>query len=394
LRAPTVSLGEVSHSIVDGPFGSNLKISDYVETGVPVLQGKNITGDQFVWKEVRYVSPTKAKELARSSVEIGDHLVIKIGSIGYSAIIDHLNGHPIAIIPANLARIRPNRRLIDDRYLHHWLVSGEAKRYFVGVASTTAQPALSLTKIKEARLPLPPLDEQRRIAAILDEANALRRKRKRAIDLLDSLTQSIFREMFGFRKDPVYELKDVVKKGTIVTYGIVQAGPEFPGGIPYIRTGDLVDGNIQIGGLKRTDPALAARFSRSRVDAGDIVMSIRATVGTTAVVPPALEGANLTQGTARIAPGDNVQLHYLLEYIRTESTQRWIAAQVKGATFLEITLGRLRELPVAVPPLDLQNEFSNIVMKVRREQTRSVRQAALADSLFFSLQSRAFSGLL
>ena len=85
MRAPTVSLGEVSHSIVDGPFGSNLKISDYVETGVPVLQGKNITGDQFVWKEVRYVSPTKAKELARSSVEIGDHLVIKIGSIGYSS---------------------------------------------------------------------------------------------------------------------------------------------------------------------------------------------------------------------------------------------------------------------------------------------------------------------
>lgn len=174
----------------------------------------------------------------------------------------------------------------------------------------------------------------------------------------------------------------------------MQAGPEFSGGIPYIRTGDLVDGSIQILGLRRTDPAIAARFSRSRVDAGDIVMSIRATVGTTAVVPLALEGANLTQGTARIAPGENVQLNYLLEYIRAERTQRWIAAQVKGATFLEITLGRLRELPVVVPPLDLQTEFSNTITKVRREQVCSLRQAALADSLFSSLQSRAFSGQL
>jgi type I restriction enzyme S subunit len=200
--------------------------------------------------------------------------------------------------------------------------------------------------------------------------------------------------MFDLRKDPVFELKDVVKKGTIITYGIVQAGPEFPGGIPYIRTGDLTDGHIRTEGLKRTDPAISARFSRSRVDAGDIVMSIRATVGTTAVVPTALAGANLTQGTARIAPGENVHLDYLLEYIRAENTQRWIAAQAKGATFLEITLGRLRELPVAVPPLGLQNEFSTIVRQIRQEQIFNVRQGALADSLFFSLQSRAFSGKL
>jgi type I restriction enzyme, S subunit len=228
----------------------------------------------------------------------------------------------------------------------------------------------------------------------LDKADALRRKRKRALDLLDSLTQAIFLEMFGQRKDPIYELKDVVKKGTIVTYGIVQAGPEYPGGVPYVRTGDLVDGSIKIDGLKRTDPAIAARFSRSRVDAGDIVMSIRATVGTAAVVPPELEGANLTQGTARIAPGDNVQLDYLLEYIRSEKIQRWIAAQVKGATFLEITLGRLRELPVTMPPVDTQYKFSGLVKKIRCAQESSLRQATLANRLFSSLQSRAFSGQL
>jgi type I restriction enzyme S subunit len=191
-----VSLGEISHSIVDGPFGSNLKTSDYVETGVPVLQGKNITGDEFVWKDIRYITSSKARELARSSVEVGDHLVIKIGSIGYSAIIDNLNGHAFAIIPANLARIRPNRKLVNDSYLHHWLVSEEAKRYFIGVASKTAQPALSLTKIKEARLPLPSLEEQRRIAAILDKTEMLRRRYKTALKTLGTLYSSLQERAF------------------------------------------------------------------------------------------------------------------------------------------------------------------------------------------------------
>ena len=191
------SLEDIAESIVDGPFGSNLKTSDYVESGVPVLQGKNITGNQFVWKEVRYVSYTKAEQLKRSSTIVGDHLLIKIGSIGYSAMLDDLNGHPFAIIPANLARVRPNRSLVDDRYLHHVLTSDEVVRYFQRVASKTAQPALSLEKIKATQIPLPPLAEQKRIAAILDAADALRAKRREALAQLDSLLQATFLEMFG-----------------------------------------------------------------------------------------------------------------------------------------------------------------------------------------------------
>src|SRR4030095_1727274 len=84
------TLGEVaapvSNAIVDGPFGSNLKLSDYVEEGIPVLQGKNITNDNFRWFDVRFISNRKASELKRSSVRVGDILIVKIGSIGYSAV--------------------------------------------------------------------------------------------------------------------------------------------------------------------------------------------------------------------------------------------------------------------------------------------------------------------
>jgi len=193
---------------------------------------------------------------------------------------------------------------------------------------------------------------------------------------------------------PIRRLQEVVSEETIVTYGIVQAGEEFPGGVPYIRTGDIVGGEISTNGLRHTDPRLAARFARSRVETGDIVMSIRATVGTTALVPNELEGANLTQGTARIAPGPSTDRLYLLSYLRMPRTQHWIGQQVKGATFREITLTRLRELSVVLPPHDLQRKFARRVTAV--EKLKGAHRASLAelDVLFAVLQYRAFKGEL
>lgn len=246
----------------------------------------------------------------------------------------------------------------------------------------------------EGRGATPPLPEQRRIAAILDHADALRARRRQVLTRLNALRQSIFHDIFGGEDWPTAPLADIVRTGTLVTYGIVQAGPEFEGGVPYIRTGDIVDGEISLAGLRHTDPAIATRFERSTVRAGDIVMSIRATVGTTAVVPTELDGANLTQGTARIAPSDRAIGPFLLECLRSPATQHWIQGQIKGATFREITLGRLRELEVPLPPIKLQLEFVARADSVAAQSEARGRAKAFNDDLFASLQSRAFRGEL
>jgi type I restriction enzyme, S subunit len=123
-------------------------------------------------------------------------------------------------------------------------------------------------------------------------------------------------------------------------------------------------------------------------------MSIRATVGTTAVVPPELDGANLTQGTARISPGKGVTLEYLLGFLRSTTCQRWIQGQVKGATFREITLTRLRELEVPVPPLHRQEKYSVCAESIARLGARADRDCANAINLFGSLSQRGFRGEL
>lgn len=258
----------------------------------------------------------------------------------------------------------------------------------------TGVPGLNRNDAYERELFVPAPDEQKRIAAILDQADDLRRKRQRAIDRLGQLGQAIFHDLFveGTGNWPEKLLAEVVTPGTIVTYGIVQAGDEFPGGVPYVRTGDIKDGQIVTEGLRHTDPAIAAKFERSRVRSGEIVMSIRATVGTVAFVPYELDGANLTQGTARISPGPDVMPWYLIEYLRSPSAQSWIEKQVKGATFREITLTRLREMMIPLPPEPMQKRFSDAMDLIHAQRALAVNALRHAEAMFASLQHRAFRG--
>jgi len=159
-----------------------------------------------------------------------------------------------------------------------------------------------------------------------------------------------------------------------VTYGIVQAGPHVDDGVPYIKTGDMTDGQLEVEGLSRTSTEIAEDYSRSKIRTGELVIAIRATVGVVHQVPPELDGANLTQGTARISPKDTIDNRYLLWAIRTNLVQSLIGARTKGSTFNEITLGTLRKVPIPYPEqLEEQQRIAEKLDKIseKLEQERA-----------------------
>ena len=339
-------------------------------------------------------APSRARQLVQTNDVLVSTVRPNLNSV--AVVTEEFSG---ATASTGYTVLRPLPEVLDTQYLFHWVKTGHFINEMIKLATGQSYPAVSDKIILNSKIPLPPLEEQRRIASILDQAEELRQKRQQAIEKLDQLLQATFIDMFGdFQINPMNwqtkPLSDVVNNTTIVTYGIVQAGEEYPDGIPYIRTGDIKNGSILTENLSRTDPEIAKKFKRSEVQTGDIVMSIRATVGTTALVPKILNGANLTQGTARIAVGENIEREYALYHLRCQATQNWIQKQVKGATFREITLGKLRELPVYLPPRDLQKKFVEIYNSIEMLKLNANKSLESSKQLFKSLQNQAFSGNL
>jgi type I restriction enzyme, S subunit len=152
-------------AIVDGPFGSNLKRSDYVDNGIPVLKIQNIKENLITLKKMDYVSPDKYQELVRHSFTEGDIVMTKLGDpLGVSAIV---NGIPNGLIVADLVRIRPSKVL--TKFLCYQLNSPRIQKYINEQQKGTTRPRVNLAMIRELPIYTPPIEEQHKIVDFLED---------------------------------------------------------------------------------------------------------------------------------------------------------------------------------------------------------------------------------
>ena len=281
-------------------------------------------------------------------------------------------------------------------YLWQEHLRRSAERRMTGSAGQKRVPGLFL---EELSIPLSSRPDQKKILAILIKADRLRRTRRYAWQLSGTYLQSMFLEMFG---DPIRnsmgwkkcQLQDLIDPTRPVTYGILKPGPNIPNGVPYIRVVDMADRQIDLINVKRTTEAIANEYKRSKLAAGDLLMSIRGHVGRLAIVPAVLAGANITQDTARLAPVDPTDNWYLMGCLGSIAMQEYMADFVRGAAVQGINLGDVKELPIITPPLPKREQFAVISRKferLRRQQREAERQA---EHLFQTLLHRAFRGEL
>ena len=335
---------------------------------------------------------------ANQNVEVGDIILARMQATTKVKVISQSESE--LMVSTGFIVLRPKRTIIDNNFLNHTLISPFFQRKKDKLCSGSTQKAINNGNFKKLKIPLPPLDQQKKIAAILDAADAYRQKTKALIEKYDELTQSLFLDMFGDtwlnpNEYKLQKLSELVNEGKIITYGIVQAGDHVEDGIPYIRTGDIKNGKINTQGLLRTSQEIANSYMRSKCSAGDIIMSIRATVGTIAFLPDEMDGANLTQGTARISTDDKLANPlFLYHCIKSRGIQLRIDQQTKGATFREITLTRLRNIEIPLPNLDLQNQFAERVQAIEAQKAKAQASLAQAEDLFNSLLQKAFKGEL
>jgi type I restriction enzyme S subunit len=159
---------DTKKDFVDGPFGSNLKANEYRKEGVPIFKIQNIKAGYFLDKNIQFVSPEKAEDLQRHTFQLGDIIITKLGEpLGLCCKVP--SKYPFGVIVADLMRIRPSDIIVDTNYLTYVINSNFVQEQFKNITKGTTRARVNLTIVRDISIPLPPLNEQKRIASKLDE---------------------------------------------------------------------------------------------------------------------------------------------------------------------------------------------------------------------------------
>jgi type I restriction enzyme, S subunit len=299
--------------------------------------------------------------------------------------------------------IRPDRSQVDQRYLLHYLrqprirIAGE--RRMTGSAGQRRVPENFITNLE---VPLPSLENQRRIAEALDRADALRAKRRAAIALLGDLARSIFLDIFGSparnpRRWPEIPLAEGIVEGP--QNGLYKAASHYGSGVPIVRIDAFYGGAItDIGSLKRVEVSNVER-ERFALAPGDILINRVNSLeylGKSALVPEIVETTVFESNMMRFRVDEEVILpKFLVQLLQSKSIKSQILSGAKNAvnqsSINQKDVGALR---VFVPPIDLQREYVARMECVDRCKVTGFGQLTKLDALFDSLQDGAFRGEL
>ena len=365
-------------------------VPSYFEGDIPWITGADILGT-VVNSARSFITEEGIKNSATNRVPSGTVLLVTRTSVGKVAVA----GMELCY-SQDITALKPDLSKLDVAYLVQFLRFKESylKRQSRGATIKGVTKAV----LESLEIPLPPIAQQKRIAAILDRAEELRSLRRQALGALDAIAQSIFLEMFGNPTDnphqfPIKRLIEIVDPNRPISYGILMPGADQDSGVLYVRVVDMKDGGIELANIRRTTPEISNAYRRSLLKPYDVLLSIRGHVGRLAIVPSALNAANITQDTARLAIKD-AEPTFVCECLRTASFQRWMVKHTKGVAVRGINLGDVKQMPIILPPLNLQQEFARRVEAIEQLKTTHRESLAQLDALFASLQHRAFRGEL
>jgi len=367
-------------------------IFNYIDLSAIDQDTKTIVGAR---KVVCGDAPSRARQL----VTKGDILVatVRPNLNGVALVSEELDGSTAS---TGFCVLRPRNNSIDGAYLFQWVKSPTFVKEMVKKATGANYPAVSDRIIFESRIPLPSLEEQRQISAVLDRAEALKAKRRTALAHLDTLTQTILLDLFGDpgtnpKGFPLVELGEVLK----VIGGYAFKSDDFSSeGKAVVRISNLDRDGIDLSDVARIPEAKLGKGAMFKVHPGDILIAMSgATTGKLGVVPLKCSEdlyQNQRVGNYRITNAEMIQRDFLLGLLRSDFYQRFLWQLAWGAAQPNVSGGQLQSAVVPLPPLALQREFARRIAAV--EKLNAAHRASLAemDGLFASLQHRAFRGEL
>lgn len=387
----TVALGEIAESIDYGITAS----SSQRPIGPKFLRITDIQNGSVNWDTVPWCN-CDAQSAADAQLKLGDIVFARTGATtGKSFLIRKCPSN--TVFASYLIRVRVSSNA-EPRFVSHFFHTPMYWAQIFKSARGVAQPGVNATVLKRLEIPLPPIFEQRRIAEVLDHADALRAKRRATLVHLDSLAQSIFVDFFGdptanTKRWPKVQLQQVCDN---ITDGTHDTPVRVGSGVPFLTSKNIRPFEFDLSELDFVSPETHQEIiKRCNPRSGDVLYTnIGVNVGNAVVNRLSFEFS--LKNVALIQPDferlDSSFLESLLNFGPFKESILKVSSIGGAQKFVSLRV--LRNVTIVLPPAGLQREFAVCIRTL--ENLRATQRASLAelDSLFASLQGRAFNGQL
>ena len=388
---PLVQLGNVADISAgnSAPQGQD----DFSEEGTPFVRAGSLS--ELLKGATSHLEHIAKGDAKRLKLRLFPKDSILFAKSGMSCIKGYVYRLPFeAHVVSHLAVVQPGPDL-SPAYTEH------ALRVFspVSLVKDEAYPSIRLPEISGLKIPLPPLEEQRRIAGILDQADTLRRLRSRALDKLNALGQAIFHEMFGdvstnTKGLPKAKVGDHCER---VSVGVVVKPASYyvDEGVPAIRGTNIKPQGLDLSDLVYFSPnASNGILKKSRISSGDVLAVRSGRPGLATVVPDELDGANCIDVLIATTRREKLLPEYLRDFLNSPDGRSLVLSNSRGQVQQHFNVKSLAEAEIPLPPISDQRLYLERITEIERQKHILLSHESNTADLFASLQHRAFRGEL
>jgi type I restriction enzyme, S subunit len=398
---PLVPLRTVTLDAQTGPFGSQLHSDDYIDDGIPVINPSSIIDSKIVPDRAVSITEQTRERLACHRLEKDDLVFARRGELGRAAVThDQAVGW---LCGTGSLRVRTRQNSLESRFAGYVLQSARTRAYFEMYAVGSTMANLNTSIVLGLQIPLPPLEEQHRIANFLDAETAridrLINAMTESLNLLQAKRRALLLSTLPSSGCPKVRLGYYLE--------LVTSGPrgwgEYVGqrGTPFFRSANLrrdgIEPNLAVLGLADAPPSAAAEAARSRVCIGDVLIGITgANTGWVSLADQRVAGANVSQHVCLVRPSRMIEGRWLAYALSAPQIQELLLGSQYGGTKSQLSLGDIRDLVITIPSLDDQQriikDINNGIASIMGEHALRERQIALLAERRQALITAAVTG--
>lgn len=395
-----LKLGDICF-FINGDRGKNYPSkSSFVERGIPFINAGNIDNYALNDETLNFITKDKYDCLSSGKIEGGDIIFCLRGSLGKFAYINHGR---VGAIASSLVIIRAKEDLYI-KYLFYYLRSNLCKREIKNFENGAAQPNLSARDLKKFKIPLPPLETQKKIVEILDKAQLLIDQRKEQIKEMDNLVQSLFYDMFG---DPVsnpmgWEVKKLID---IAIFENGDRSKNYPNKNSIVKksrdaklflsSGDNKGIRFKVKDSKYISSDKFDSLKSGKCKKGDVLMTLRGNgTGNTCVFECEYEEGFINAQMVIIRLKEDILNYFLVFQMKTKSMLNKIMKISSGSAQPQLSAASVKNLDICLPPEQLQYTFTERVRSIETQKELLIKSRSGLEDNFNSLMQRAFKGEL